>query len=151
MSELVPPILPAEKRQRLMVVEIPESTLTITKIDGATRQTEAAIEALVRGDFDIAITLAGAAEGMLERDGPHMFSFLRDSPRVHDVEKKSWIAALNNERDWLKHPNGPETLLLEQEHAAFMIARAASKLEVENWTPRMEEFKKWLLKNINNL
>jgi hypothetical protein len=130
-------------------MEAPERTLTLTKVAGATRQTEAAIEAFVRGDFDIAITLSGAAEGMLERDGPHMFSFLRDSPRVQDVEKKNWIAMLNNEKEWLKHPSGPEQLLLERGHAAFMIARAASKLE--KWTPRMEEFKVWLLKNFNSL
>lgn len=68
-----------------------------------------------------------------------MFAFLRDAPRVQDVIKKDWIATLNIERDWLKHPNGPDTLLLEPEHAAFMIMRAASKLE--NWTPRMKEFK----------
>jgi hypothetical protein len=127
-------------------VEPHDSTLSLTKIEAATRQTEAAIEAFVRGDFDIAITLAGAAEGMIERDGLHMFAFLRDSPRVQDVEKKEWISTLNSERDWLKHSNGPETLRIEREHAAIMIARAASKLE--KWTPRMEEFKEWLLKNV---
>jgi hypothetical protein len=116
--------------------------LSLTKIEAATRQTEAAIEAFVRGDFDIAITLAGAAEGMIERDGLHMFAFLRDSPRVQDVEKKEWISTLNSERDWLKHSNGPESLQIEREHAA----RASSKLE--KWTPRMEEFKEWLLKNV---
>ena len=104
-------------------MEAPKETLTLTKIEGATRQTEAAIEAFVRGDFDIAITLAGAAEGMLERDGPHMFSFLRDASRGDDVKKKDWIATLNMERDWLKHPSGPEPLVLEPEHAAFMHSR----------------------------
>jgi hypothetical protein len=130
-------------------MEAPERTLTLTKVEGATRQTEAAIEAFVRGDFDIAITLSGAAEGMLERDGPHMFSFLRDSSRVQDVKKKNWIAVLNNEKEWLKHSSGPETILFERGDAAFMIARAASKLE--KWTPRLEEFKVWLLKNVNSL
>src|SRR5260221_3875305 len=43
--------------------------LTISKAEGASRQVEEAIKALERGDFDIAITLAGAAEGMLERSG----------------------------------------------------------------------------------
>jgi hypothetical protein len=131
-------------------VEPQNSTLTLTKVQGATRQTEAAIEAFVRGDFDIAITLAGAAEGMLEREGPHMFSFLRDSRRVQRVdEKKTWIATLNVERDWLKHPHGTETLHLEQGDAAIMIARAASKLD--KWTPRMDEFKVWLLAHVDDL
>jgi hypothetical protein len=132
-----------------MIVESPESALSLTKIEGATRQTEAAIEAFARGDFDIAITLAGAAEGMLERDGPHMFSFLRDSPRVRDVEKKIWITALNVERDWLKHPSGPQTLVLERGHAAIMITRAASK--IKKWTSRMEEFKVWIVEHVDEL
>jgi hypothetical protein len=32
-----------------------------------------------RGEYDVALTLAGAAEGMIERNGPHMFAHLRDS------------------------------------------------------------------------
>jgi hypothetical protein len=130
-------------------VDVSAKALTLTKIEAATRQTDAAIEALIRGDFDIAITLAGAAEGMIERDGPHMFAFLRDSPRVKDIGRKPWIAALNMERDWLKHTGGPDALSFERDSAAFMIARAASKLE--HWTPRMDEFKEWLLKHIEDL
>jgi hypothetical protein len=30
-------------------------------------------DALERGDFDVALTLAGAAQGMIKRDGHHMF------------------------------------------------------------------------------
>lgn len=33
--------------------------------------------------------------------------------------------------------------------AALMIARAASKLEF--WTPKMEDFRVWLLQNLDNL
>lgn len=132
-------------------MEAPNTTLSLTKLEGATRQTNAAIEAFVCGHFDLAITLAGAAEGMLEREGPHMFSFLRDSPRIQDqnVKSKEWIAILNLERDWLKHSGGAETLLIERGHAAIMIVRAASKLPT--WNPRMEEFKAWLENNIDDL
>jgi hypothetical protein len=130
-------------------MEPPGNTLTLTKIQGATRQIDAAIDAFVRGDFDLAITLAGAAEGMIERDGPHMFAFLRDSPRVQDVKKTDWISTLNRELYWLKHSSGPDTLQIERADAAFMIARAASKLE--KWTPRIEEFKVWLCKNVDSL
>jgi hypothetical protein len=130
-------------------MEPPDDPLTLTKIQGATRQIDAAIDAFVRGDFDIAITLAGAAEGMIERDGLHMFAFLRDSPRVQDVKKADWISTLNLELYWLKHPSGPDTLQIERADAAFVIARAASKLE--KWTPQMEDFKVWLCKNVDNL
>jgi hypothetical protein len=130
----------------------PESeVLTLTKIEGATRQTDAAIEAFWRGDLDIAITLAGAAEGMIEREGDHLFSYLRDSPRVRDVKSKQWIDTLNQERDWLKHvtPQLAPVLEIRPEHAAIMIARAASK--IEKWSPKMDAFKLWLLKNIESM
>lgn len=131
-------------------MEAPNTTLKLTKIEGATRQTSAAIEAFVCGHFDVAITLAGAAEGMLEREGPHLFSFLRDAIRGQpDVQMKEWSDILNIEKHWLKHTSGAETLLIERGHAAIMIARAASKLPV--WTPRMDEFKVWLLNNIDDL
>jgi hypothetical protein len=68
---------------------------------------------------------------------------------VQDLEKKSWISTLNNERDWLKHPSGAGPLAIEREAAAHMIARAASKLEM--WPRRIEEFKAWLLKNVDDL
>lgn len=113
--------------------------ITVTKSEAATRQIEAAIDALRRGDFDIAITLAGAAEDMIDRDSNYLFAFLRDSDRVSDVPTKDWIRVLNAERDWLKHSSGPDTLTIEKEAAFIMVARAASKLE--KWTPPIEAFK----------
>jgi len=133
-------------------MRVPGSVLHITKHEGATRQIEAAIDALQRGDFDVAVTLAGAAEGMLGApDQPHLWPFLRDHPKVSHIDQKERIEMLNQDRDWLKHltPQSAPTLTLEPLHAGFMIARAASKLEP--WTPKMEEFKEWLLENINDL
>jgi len=58
-------------------MDIPERSLILTKAEAATRQVEGAIEALVRGHFDIAITLAGAAEDMI--DSPDsLFAYHRD-------------------------------------------------------------------------
>jgi hypothetical protein len=142
-------------------MDVPNTPLTLTKTEGATRQTDAAIDAFFRGNFDIAITLAGAAEGMIERDGVHLWAYFADLDRVRErfsilgaeqpqpLEKKPWISALNSERDWLKHPSGAEPLVIERAAAAIMISRAASKLE--NWTPRMKEFKAWIVKNLDDL
>jgi hypothetical protein len=104
---------------------------------------------LERGDFDVAITLAGAAEGMISREGLHLFSFLRESARakVAYAQPKDWISALNQERDWLKH-GGDDEMQIECFDAAAMIARAASKLEV--WTPKMESFRTWFVDNLRN-
>jgi hypothetical protein len=70
-----------------------------------------------------------------------------NSPRIQHVAKKRWIAAMNVERDWLKHPSGSRGLQLNRGNAAIMITRAASKLT--RWSPQMKEFKKWLLRNID--
>jgi hypothetical protein len=96
---------------------------------------------MVRGDFDIATTLASAAEGMLQRDGLHLFSFLRAAQSVQEVVRKEWITVLDQERDWLKHcnPNDAPTLSLTNFEAGKMIAKAASKLD--KWTPPMDDFK----------
>jgi hypothetical protein len=130
-------------------MDIPIGTLNLTLVEAATRQTDAAIDALQRGDYDIALTLAGAAEGMIERNGPHMFSGLRDSPKAREkFSKEEWIAALNRERDWLKH-GGSNEMEIECSAAAFMVARVATKLET--WTPKMDEFKIWLINNLDSI
>lgn len=124
-------------------------SLHLTQVDAASRQVDAAIDALERGDFDIALTLAGAAEGMIERTGLHMFGELKKSPNaLARFSQKEWITILNTERDWLKH-GGQPAMEIECSSAAFMIARAASKLE--DWTSRMTKFKIWLLANLDRL
>ena len=65
-------------RRRFRGPRLPVDPLKLTLAQAATRQVDAAIDALERGKFDIALTLAGAAEGMIERDGHHLFAGLRD-------------------------------------------------------------------------
>ena len=121
-------------------MDVPTNPLTITKVEGAVRQIEAAIRALVSGDFDVAITLAGAAEGMVEQSKTHIFSsMLQRLERLQLFDKKTWVDVLNRDRDWLKHPT------------TDMIARATSKIEPEQWTPPMQEFKFWYMANLTEL
>lgn len=129
---------------------LPANPLNLTLEEAASRQVDAAIDALQRGDFDVALTLAGAAEGMIRRDGPHMFAWLRDNPKAAErfPNKKQWIDELNREYYWLKH-GGEETMEIDCATAVFMIARAMTKLEV--WTPKMDAFKPWLLENLDNV
>lgn len=129
---------------------VPAIPLCLTLHEAASRQVDAAIDALNRDDFDIALTLAGAAEGMIKRDELHMFAWLRDHPGAAErfSDKKEWIALLNQERDWLKH-GGQDEMTIECATAAFTIARAASKLE--QWTDKMEAFRGWLMENVDNL
>ena len=132
-----------------MAFDVPQGSLNLSLIEAATRQTNAAIAALEQGMFDVAMTLAGAAEGMIEREGPHMFQWLRAHPRaLEQFSKKDWISSLNMERDWLKH-GGAAEMTIDRASAAFMIARAMSKLD--QWTPKMDEFKVWLVSNLDGL
>jgi hypothetical protein len=139
------------------VMTLPESpfkidigtSLSLTLHEAASRQIDAAIDALQAGDYDVALTLAGAAEGMIVRTGHHMFRWLKQHPRAMErFDQKQWIAILNSERDWLKHGGQPAMQICCAD-AAFMIARAASKLE--DWTPKMVAFKIWLLTNIDSI
>jgi hypothetical protein len=55
--------------------------VTATKPGAARRQLEVGISAFEGGDYAVAITLAGAAEGMLPEDkNQPLFSRLRDHP-----------------------------------------------------------------------
>jgi hypothetical protein len=85
---------------------------------------------------------------MVEQPKPHLFSLLRDSPELQQFDKEIRIGVLNRDRDWLKHVthDEPPTLTIECSDAAFMIARALSK--IEQWTPRMQEFKNWYMDNL---
>jgi hypothetical protein len=115
------------------------------------RQVEEAIKALERGDFDIAVTLAGAAEEMLERSDHHMWSFMLQSPQAAAFdEKKELVPFLNAQRNWLKHSGGGDTMTLTRAHAAFMITRAMSKLD-EALSPRMKRFQRWYKDNLDEV
>ena len=77
----------------------------ITKKQASLRQLHAAIEHLWNGDYECAVTLAGAAEGQLagraERD---FWQLLKIVALQERTDRKSVIAELNETRDWLKHP-----------------------------------------------
>ena len=94
-------------------MQVPDAPLTLTKIEAATRQVECAVEALVRGHFDVAITLAGAAEGMIKGETPtSLFAYHRDSPKRDEegITEKELVSPLNKERDWLKHACEPDSM-----------------------------------------
>ncbi|WP_144897136.1 hypothetical protein [Ochrobactrum sp. J50] len=126
----------------------PFETLAVTKIQAAINQIETAIAAMEGGRFDVAITLSGAAEGMLP-DPPneiHTFNYLLDR-LPGDRSRKEWISILNMERDWLKHRTDrlPEKMEIDLFDVGWSIVRACVRVDTENWTPRMEEFRIWFL------
>jgi hypothetical protein len=123
--------------------------LKLSKAEASSRQVEEAIKALEGGNFDIAVTLAGAAEGMLKRSGPHMWSHMLQSPQASAFKKNEIISFVNAQRDWLKHTSGGDTMTFARVHAALMIRRAMSKHEI--WTPRMKRFARWFGGNLDEV
>jgi hypothetical protein len=128
--------------------QVSSPRLILTLEQAMIRQSEAAIRALIRGEYDVALTLAGAAEGMIEREASHLFAVLRDDQRAKQIPKREWIATLNGERDWLKH-GGRNQMSIGRFEAALMIARSLST--ISDWTPLMEEFRTWFTANLNEL
>ena len=125
-------------------MRVPKRPITITKTEGAGRQVDEAIKALERGDFDIAVTLAGAAEGMFNRPDLHLWTFMHQKAEEKGLPRRQVSDCLNAARNWLKHPTPDDnkTLTLERYEAVEMIIRAMSKQR--KWSPRMNRFHEWV-------
>ena len=103
----------------------------------ALRQINAAIEHFHKGDFECAITLAAAAEGLLpEGKSPSLFREL--VRRATDLDFNLFI-------NWLKHPLSPDETIIPDFAVALTIARATSKFVAvySQSTRQFEEFAVW--------
>ncbi|MCG8358747.1 MAG: hypothetical protein MI920_24540 [Kiloniellales bacterium] len=110
-----------------------------TKKESSRRQIKAAISHLQKGELDCAITLAGAAEGILPATGdPHLFKAIRECPEAEGID-------LNLVINWLKHAEGPEPVNISEFEATLTIARAISKFIAvyHQSTRRFEQFLRW--------
>src|ERR1035437_5059731 len=109
-----------------------------------------------KGKCDVAITLAGAAEGMLKERTtkiPSIFEialFLRTAEEgTRDLfSQKELIVFLNAERDWLKH-GGEAEMEIPCLVAAMTVGRAISKFDQPS--SKMREFSNWLKTSIDRL
>jgi hypothetical protein len=117
-----------------------------TKKEAARRQIEAAIRLYHAGEWECAITLAGAAEGQLpEPTANHLFGKIRGRRPEEFKNEKEWTTFLNETRDWLKHNHdqGPRDIV--DFEALIMLWRALTKF-YENFgeeTREMSEFLRW--------
>jgi hypothetical protein len=106
------------------------------------RQIHAAIEHLQRGDFECAMTLAAAGEGMLPST---------DEPKFRELAR---MTEVNDTVDWLRH--GPmedkenrkrgrgQSITIEESEAIFVIYRAIAKFDAvfgDQKTPQMVSFR----------
>jgi hypothetical protein len=119
------------------------------------RQINAAIEHMHRGDFECAITLAGAAEGILpDTDEAHFRQKVKELAAKPEIKAAGGATGPNDYINWLKHGqlirNGPRienATILEIEVIA-VIWRAITKFRVtypEVRTPQMLSFENWAL------
>jgi hypothetical protein len=114
--------------------------LLVTRYQAATRQVEAAIDAFESGSFDVAVTLACAAEAMAPKKDNGLFRLMMDSKRWGKLPEKLRAEKVNFTRNWLKHRNEekPDELLIHEAEAAYCIVRALSVWEP--WTPKIQTF-----------
>lgn len=112
--------------------------VTLTKLDAAQQQLEGAIQQLFFGNWACAVTLAGAAEGILPETGKcdDIFSVARHlAVEDHGRKEKEFSTNANKLVHWLKHnqkdkPNFAPTYSIEQEDAVRLILRAYSRFSV---------------------
>jgi hypothetical protein len=120
----------------------------MSKKEAVIRQVHGAIEHIYKGEFECAITLAGAAEGQSSHQNKAtLFAELKVRVPPEFKDEKQWIARLNAVRDWLKHPTpqyGDEWTISEYD-AVIMTIRALSKFQWEHRqsTERIEAFLDW--------
>jgi hypothetical protein len=115
-------------------------TIETTKKLAAKRQIHAAILLFrIEQEFECAITLAAAAEGLLpQTDEAHIFKALKDSPAFKELDLNLFIT-------WLKHPGGPDGAKISEFEVTLVIVRAISKFAAiyVNQSGLMSDFVKW--------
>ena len=91
-----------------------------TKQLAALRQITAAIEHLRKREYECAITLAAAAEGLLPpTDEPHLFSEMKELSPPAEFKYLDYNMVVN----WLKHPEDPDRFSFLESEAADLILR----------------------------
>jgi hypothetical protein len=122
---------------------VPFDIQTISKLEAAYQQVEAAIELFYAKKYAPAVTLAAAAEGCLGRpkgvdaDGdlpvpePLFEIMKRDAKERFGKTEKEAVARFNKVAYWLKHEMLTEATTIEVTNyeAFWMIVRAITKIE----------------------
>jgi hypothetical protein len=118
----------------------------------AMRQIHCAIEHLERGDYECAITLAGAAEGMLpDTDVPHFRQQVKELSKSPEIKAEGGATGPNDYINWLKHgrirKDGPriENVTIPAEEGVCVVWRAITKYNAiyKDPSPQMLGFHKW--------
>lgn len=109
------------------------------------RQIHCAIEHLHNGDYECAITLGGAAEGMLpDTDEPTFRQKVKALSKSPEIQAAGGATGPNDYTVWLKH-GGVENATIPAEESVALIWRAITKYKVtyNDLSPQMLSFKDW--------
>ena len=133
------------------------------KMLAAQHQLEGAITNLFLGNWPAAITLAGAAEGILpvhEKYDDLFSTATKRGPQVFGHSSKEIADKLNELRDWLKHhqsdnPNRSDKQIITQDDAVSVVMRAYTRFCAHNQPVGLNEslsehlfvFENWFRKN----
>jgi hypothetical protein len=134
---------------RRRVVDNPqeiESTVRLASL----RQIHAAIDHLHKSEFESAITLASAAEGVLPKtDKPHLF------PKLQTLiaslpEEAEGATGINDFTNWTKHGGKYERATIPELEVIATIARAVSKFVAVygEQSSQMKEFSEWAVAHL---
>lgn len=114
------------------------------------RQIHCAIEHLHAGDFECAITLAHAGEGMLpEPAKPYLRHGIKKMAESEEIQAAGGAIGPNDISVWLKHGtfNGvkEENATIPAEESVAFICRAISKFKAvyDELSPQMTSFREW--------
>jgi histidyl-tRNA synthetase len=136
-----------------MTDEPEERTLQADVRAACLLQLHAAIELLHDSNYVAAVTLAGAAEGILPAtDNPHYRQKLQDWQKTLPPNIGG-ASGLNDFINWAKHGNndgGPPTATFSELEAMVVIQRAISKFVAiyESQTPQMKAFNDWTIQRL---
>jgi hypothetical protein len=117
------------------------------------RQIHRAIDHLHNGEYECAITLAGAAEGMLpETWKPHFREKVKVLSKSPEIREAGGATGENDYINWLKHGSlkrgGPrfETATIPAEENLAVVYRAISKYRAvyDDLSPQMFSYLNWL-------
>jgi hypothetical protein len=121
------------------------------------RQIHCAIEHLHRGDFECAITLAHAGEGMLpEPEKLYLRHKIQDMSKSEVVQAAGGLTDPNDLSVWLKHGTlnkaRVEAVTIPAEESVAFVCRAISKFEAvyDDLSPQMISFRKWAKEWLEN-
>jgi len=126
--------------QRITELENGVRVIETNKQLAALAQIHAAIWLFRRGQLECAVTLAGAAEGVIPPTAErHLFLALKNGPLAR--EEFDYNDAIN----WLKHPVPPDEFIIPEFEAAIILVRAISKFFTvyKTGSPAMKSFVRW--------